>query len=517
MCFHISFLLLLAFANVAVAQTPFDNEARFQQAMKFYAEKDYLQSARILRDLIRADREKSLYWFNFGNCLFMMKRYDGSIKFFNKVISLNTKLVTVAKIYKAKALVAVGKNSEAQLLLQEVLAERIPAGLEKMAQIDMAIIQGIFDREDQALARYRENDADAAEKILLSGNTGELSGDAQILLGMIYIKQNRKIEAEKLFFKLSRNRFLETEQQEMVKDFLRRTRKGESLTKNYGLALDAAVVSTSNVYLDGDSQTLIPSSVIKMNADFSYRFFKDEPLSVFTVYNLNAEEPLAAPELKILYHTLSTGADFQTGSLQLSGKLFFQQQNWNSQSVVQRTGITLGAEMQTTDTQYGAALDLVAKNPTQASYGYLKGEEFAIKPYYGFWTESLFMQFAVTAGIDNVADILYADGTLLPLNQNFSGISARTVWEINKSHLLSGGLAFTQRSFKTASLPSGKKRTDTEIQLQARYMYYFLPNLSLNVTIESITNNSTLGAGDVRDKNYKVNNIGVGLTWDVFE
>ena len=216
--------------------------------------------------------------------------------------------------------------------------------------------------------------------------------------------------------------------------------------------------------------------------------------------------------MAIIETLVSTGGEFQ-----FTAKAFLQQQSFNNQGVLQRTGLTLGAGYQGTEFQYGIAADVTTKTPTDSAYEYLKGEEIVFRPYYGFWTDSFYLQLGISAGVDDVEDITYADGSLLPLNQNYTGLGVRTLWQINKSHLLGGSVAFTQRNFKNASLPTGAKRTDSEMQMQLKYSYYFLPKFSVNATIEHISNSSTLGEGDVRDKNYKVDNIGLGFIWDVFE
>lgn len=519
------FLLLLCFCfailfsqNSIADVAPLKNaEEQFNESTKLFLQKEYMQSALLLRRLILADRKKSMYWFNFANCLYMLKRYPAAIKYFDHVIKLNAQFTVIAKINKAKSLVALGKSDQALLLLETVLSEPAPASLHKLATVERANIQEVFAIEQSALQMYQQEDLEAAERTLRAVKEDLLSNDALILLSMTMLKQNRKKEAEKFLFGQVRTRMVESDQRQAIVGLLKRARRAESFETPYWMNLDVATGMTDNVYVDGSSQALQASSLTQIAASVGYQFLKNQKLSYNLGYAFTNESPQAADSPQFANHTLSGAVRFEHQKLLFTATPMIQLQSWNNSSALKKTGLSATAGYQDSHAEYGTEASFYDKEVLDSEYNYLEGGEFLLRPYYGRWTENLYVQFSMPIGSDLSRDIQYSDGSVLPLNQNYFGLNLKAFWSFDKSNFLQSGLSVVQRKFKNPAQPSGKERVDQELAVMVKYNYYILPKLFIYATIDSVSNQSTLGSGDVRDKNYKTNTLSVGLNWDVFE
>lgn len=521
--FRLFLLLIFCFA-ISVSQNcraevmPLKNaDEQFRESTKLFLQKEYMQSALLLRQLILADRKKSMYWFNFANCLYMLKRYPAAIKYFDHVIKLNAQFTVIAKINKAKSLVALGKSDEALLILDNVTNEPAPASLHKLATVERANIQEVFAIEESALQKYQQGDLAAAEKILRTVKEELLSNDALILLSMTLLKQNRKKEAEQFLFSQVRTRTVEPEQREAIVGLLKRARRAESFETPYWLNFDVATGMTDNVYVDGSSQSLQPSSLTHVAALGGYQFLKNQKLSYSLGYAFTNESPQAADSPQFANHTVSGGVRFENQKFLFTLMPMLQLQSWNNSPALKKAGLRSTLVFQRTESEVGTEASFYDKAVIDPDYNYLEGGEFLLRPFYGFWTENLYAQFSMSIGSDLSRDIQYSDGSVLPLNQNYFGLNLKTAWSIDRKNILQSGLSIFKRNFKNPAQPSGKERVDQELALALKYSYYILPKLSIYATIDVVSNQSTLGSGDVRDKNYKTNTLSVGLNWDVFE
>lgn len=476
-----------------------------------------MQSALLLRQLILADRKKSMYWFNFANCLYMLKKYPAAIKYFDHVIKLNAQFTIIAKINKAKALVALGKSDEAMALLDNIIAEPAPEGLRKLAGIERSNIQEVFAIEDNALQKYQQGELEIAESILRATKEELLSNDALILYAIILLKQNKKKEAELLLFRQGRTRPLDTTQRDSLVGLLRRARSTESFEKPYWLSLDVATGMIDNAYVDGSSQTLQASSLTQIATSFGYQFAKNQRLSYSLGYSFTNESLQVADSPQFASHSVTGVVRYEVKKFLYTLTPLLQLQSWNSSPALKKTGFSSSAAYQESDSEYGAEASFYDKAVLDSDYSYLEGGEFLFRPYYGIWTGNFYGQVDLLIGSDLSRDIQYADSSVLPLNQKYLGVNLKTVWSFDKKNFLQSGLSIMQRNYKNRAQPSGKERVDQELAINLKYSHYILPKFFIYATIDLVSNQSTLGTGDVRDKNYRTNALSVGVNWDVFE
>lgn len=515
------FILIMTFSLFVHAQTAApiinDEEKLFQQSLQLYTNQQYAESAKILKSLILKNRSKSIYWFNFANCFFMVKQYSIAARYYQHIIKLNTKLVDISKIYLAKTLVAQGRVDEAQNILIEIINGNVGKSLKSLAKSDLDLIQNNIETENQAIELYQNKDWQMAEQRLKQINPEQISTDALILLGLAQLNQNKKREAQKSLIYVYKNKSLTTDKKNTVIDLVKKSRSEESLNNNLWSNLDLALGQTDNVYVDGASIIPISSQVQRINLNSGYHFLKNNSLSYKINYGFNYENYTAASELKYFHHTLGFSLNYTVQSYEIKVAPYFQIQNWNNSQVLTKQGIQNRIALQEAEHEYGVELDFVSKKSSSAENEYLTGSEISLRPFWGAWSNEYYQQISILFYQDNVSDIQYDDGSTLPLKQNAFGLNLKSTWYLNKKNLISAEATYTQKNFTNTSQPLDKKRSDQELSLQFKYNYNILPELSVYAILEHNTNSSSLGSGDVRDKNYRINFFGLGLYWDIFE
>ena len=310
---------------------------------------------------------------------------------------------------------------------------------------------------------------------------------------------------------------LTIEQNENLLQLLKRARSAESFEKPYWFILDLALGNTNNVYVDGQSQSLQSSSLVDFSTSMGYQFLKNEKISYSLGYTLNYEYPVEVGVLKFFNHILTTTARFVEQNFSAGVSPSIQVQNWNNIDSIQKNGVSLNMAYQVFTAEFGVDLSFYNKTALDSVYSYVEGSEYLLRPHYDFWSQNLYTQLAIFVGSDLSRDIQYSDGAVLPLNQAYVGVNVKNVWSYDEKNFLQTSFSFNRRNFKNHSQPVDKERVDQELALNLKYSHYILPKLFIYATIDHVGNQSTLGAGDVRDKNYKTSVLSLGINWDVFE
>lgn len=488
----------------------------FTQSMDLYAKGSFAESAKILSSLVGTEPQNSLYWFNLGNAYFMMQKYDKAILSYDKVVHLKSKMAPAARLYKAKALRKLNQTEEASDLLEGLLKDHPPAGILKEAKAELAALAESPDSEDEALSLYMNGRYEAAEKTLRQKPENELSPSGRLLLGLSLTKQNKLPEAERVLKALMRTRLLSAEDRKSAEEILKKIRREEWENRPYWLSVDMAYGSAHNIYLDGKSLSPLSSSLLRSSVGTGYHFHQGRIFSQKLGYILNYEDPQQAPELKTLTHTLQAPLIYEKPSLDLNLTPFFQHQSWGGVLASTKTGLLLKSAWTWSSVEAGVDTD-VSWQKGGPEFSYLSGTSSSLRPYFGAWGQSVYVQIYWLEGLDGTQDIVYSDGTRLPLQHSYQGVGLKTIWKIADSASLVLGLNSTDRAYKNLALAGNKERRDRELSASLKLNYYWTPALIVYASYELTDNSSTLGAGDVRDKNYEATAASVGLSWEVFQ
>lgn len=498
------FIFTLVSSNPARAVFPNTDADAFKKSLELYSKNNFSGSIKILIQLLRRQPKNSLYWFNLGNSYFMARSYKYAAVSFEKVISLQSPLSPAAKLYKAKALDKLGQQAEARVMLEQVLHENPPAGIAQEAKKDLEAI---------LLASYKHEKYAETEKALREMGP-DLSPEGRMLLGMSLAKQNKNSQAERVFKGLASGSGGNGENQALARSLLENL--SEEVTP-YWVYVDFAYGSADNVFMDGRSLTPLTSPLVRAQLEAGYHFNKNRTWSEKLVYAYNNESLSEATEMGTQSHMLLSSLLYQGSAWTASVTPYFQNDVWASTTVGQKTGAstevayafgkpnTIGMEVRGESQQ--------AKTET---YSYLTGTSYFLRPYYETGFKYFAIQFQWLMGADGTQDIVYSDGSRLPLTQTYQGPGMRMQWSPTEKTLLGLSLSRIERVYKNISLPESKKRSDQELNGALKFMYSFSSQWRAYALVEYIANKSTLGAGDVRDKNYSATTSTIGMSWDVF-
>jgi tetratricopeptide (TPR) repeat protein len=491
-------------------------EAAFNASMSLYKNGKFEESSKILSDLVKQNPQKSLYWFNLGNCAYMDKKYDRAVKAYKKVIAINSNLVSAAMLYEAKSLAKLNLTDDATALLEELIDLNPPPGILKEAQKDLSDLDKQQDTEDSALSLFQNGEYQETENLLKQKKESELSASGKLLLALTYIRQNKMYEAERTLKAVLKSPQLSDDDKMTATDLLAKVRRNEAENYPYWLFVDLSYGYTSNAFLDGKSAAAVSSALTRATLGFGYHYNQGQSLSEKLGYILNYESPQKAPELQTVSHTVQAPIIFEKSGFESSLTPYLQYQVWNSTPASTKLGGTFRLSYLTSTYDFGLDLDAASQSSNNSTYNYLSGNSRSARPYFGFWGSAVYLQFYWLSGYDGTQDIVYSDDSLLPLEQNYQGPGLKLIWRISSSATMISNLSYLSRHYTNPALPEDKKRDDSEVGLSLKYNYNVTTKFSVYAMEEFTTNSSTLGESDVRDKNYNVSITSVGLTWDAF-
>jgi hypothetical protein len=195
---------------------------------------------------------------------------------------------------------------------------------------------------------------------------------------------------------------------------------------------------------------------------------------------------------------------------------YLQRVDWNSTLAAQKVGALLKLTYTQDPWDFTFEVDHSEQKSLNADYSYLQGPATSFRPVVGWWDRNIYAQAYWVLGSDGAADIVYSDGSLLPLSHSYQGPGLKLVWRPSDEWAAIWTYSSLQKNYSNSALPGSKIRKDTETGSSLKVLYSFTPRFSVYGLGEWTSNASTLGADDVRDKNYQVLVWTGGLSWDVF-
>lgn len=506
------FTILLLFARVAIAQKA--ESSRFNESLRLIQGGQLAEASGLLKALVVANPKKNLYWFNLGTVEAMRGNHEYAIRVFGRVILTKSPLAPVAQLYTAKSLRALGRESEATTILNELIRQDLPSGIK--AEIAKELDGGsMAEIEQQALTAYQAGDIQKAGDLLSKYSLESLSLDAILLLSVVNVERGQPDRAREVLEHALKSPSLSSERRVLATDLLKRlSRRLEA--PPYWTSLDASVGSTSNAFADGRSTSGVASPLFRTSISAGYHFLRNESVSFKTGYVLNYEEPFAARELRTMSQTVQVPILYERDEVRASVSPYVQWQTWAGLSVSDKAGISVKGSMTTEKFDAGVDTDFSTMKSLSSSYSYLQGSFYSIKPYFGSWGENLYFQFFYLLGSDGTQDIVYSDSSRLPLQHTYQGPGLKLIWRPMESSALFLNATSVQKTFRSTSLPALKDRSDRELSVSLKYSQSLNPKLSIYGIGEWTNNSSTLGQADVRDKNYENLIFMAGASWDVF-
>jgi len=490
-CWKLLILINVLFLFFAEEIFSVENEASlFAKSIELYQRQDFAESSSVLETLLKKNPANSLYWFNLGNCSYMTQRYENAAKYYRKNISLNSPLAPAAKLYLAKSLAQIGKREEAIRILQKLKEERPKAGLLQETETELENLSNHQDIGEEALSYYQAGRYSDAEILLKRKPSNESTSSEKLLLSLVLIKQRKATEAEVLLRNLSRDRGLSDEDKATVRSLL----SSSSVARPSGggptwLSLDLSYGFTNNAYLDGRSVEPVSSSINRFYLAGGHHFNSDKIWSEKLNYFLGYENPAAARELQTLTHTLEVGMFYASAPFVSSLSPYIQSQSWDSQHVSTKVGAAFKNNYDFGAWDLSLDLEYASQTAASASVSYLSGPSYSVRPSLGWQGSAVYTQVYWLSGAEGIQDIVYSDGSKLPLNQTYRGLGVRAFWNLRANSVVTLQFNSMQRTYLNVALPEGKNRNDTETNLSLKYSYYISPKVSVYGLAEFGSNN----------------------------
>lgn len=491
-----------------------------KSGLQLYMAGDFDGCSKTFLKLVKTQPPRTVYWFNLGNCFFMAGRYSLANKAYTRAVTLGGELLPAVQLYQAKALAKLGQTAQAEALLREVIQSNPPAGILAEARNDLQQLgplgNGEAGAEVVALQLYKNGQYREAELLLRKMGAGKLSGDSKLLLAFSLLRQEKKNAATLVFKMALRDPELHPEGRRTVLEILRQLREDEKKQASASLYADLSYGTTNNVFLEGRSIRPISSQLLRIGLGGSYGFEWNPTWSQRIGYSFDYEAPQSAPELRTQSHMLQIPVILESSPLQISLIPYVQEQIWNQSSVSRKWAGLLQNTYRNSKFEAGLDLEYFSQQALSSQYSYLGSSSYSARVYYSFRSGGFSAQIYWLLGQDGLQDITYGDGAVLPLRNQYQGPGARVNWQLARTWLLHFNMFMLNRNYSTAALPGEKLRRDQEIGASAKFSYLTSSQWKAYVLAEYNPNSSTLGAGDVRDKNYTNSSILVGLAWEAF-
>lgn len=492
------------------------DDPRFKESLSAYSRRDFGKAIQLLLPLVKENPKKSIYWFNLANSQFMSKQYNAALASFTEVTKLKAKFVDISLVYKAKTLKKLGRHEEANRELVKAKSSlNISAATKALLLTEQATLEEISTVELGSLALYQSAQWREAEEKLRTLDLENLSNNGRILLSLVLLRQKRFIEAEQFIQPLTEAANQSSQQtNEILGELLKKARQKDISQEPRWLFLDLSYGQTNNVYSQGQSDPQVSSSVIRSTLGAGYHFNSESKKSQKIGYTLNLEDPKQASDLTSSSHTLQTSAHLDDALRSFSAALYFASQTLSSSLASEKLGANLKVLTTFGETEATLSADYSKLEPKQESLSFLGGHYFSLRAAYGAWKPTSYIQAHVTLGQEQIGDLTSADGSTLPMRNDSYGIGVSGVWNFSLKTSAVAGLSLTHHKYKNDEIPDSKKRLDDEINFYIKVTYSFTPKLFSYLMVEQKNNRSTLGANDAWDKNYNVNTISAGVSWD---
>lgn len=507
-------ILLFLFNSPAKVHAAADTSV-FDESIRLYQAGQYQESAALLKTLILQEPQKSLYWFNYANAQFMMKNYERALKAFDRVIQMQSTFVAPARLYRIKTLRQMGLHDQA-LTEATTLSSDLNSELSLSFQSEQEKLERLSEQEELALADFQEKKYEQAENRLHQSESDGLSTQGRLLLALTSIRQKKFYQSEILLNQLSQSPRMTIEEKNTIAELLRKSRQHESEVSPYILGVDISTGYFTNVYGDGKSLNATATTFTRANLGLGYHFNQGAEFSQKLLLNLIYENPEKAPDLLTTTQNAQFLLSYQANGFETSAAPYFQSQAINNVSSTRKTGSAFKNAYSSDFFELGIDYEIYDVKSLSTEYNYLTGTSSQVKPYLGFWSHSFFAQLSWIQGQDGAQDLIFTDGSKLPITQVYQGPSLRSLWKLSDLSSVSFGVTYLQHDFKNLSSPLLKKRKDQELTGYFKKSYLFFEHFTVYGQLDITSNTSTFGSADVRDKNYDAYTFSLGLTMDAF-
>ena len=509
--------LLATPAPLVAAQVPTDPDEAFRRAIELFEARQYPQSRRILEHLAKAHPTRALYWFNLANSDYMLRDYEKALEAYRKVIALGSPLALPARLYAAKAHRKSEEYASAVRELKKLEVERLPPGIaaELRSEIDAlqaALLEAGIDL--YRANRYRESlrQFDLALEL-------EPDAETEMMKGLALLRLGKPDKAKKEFSAILEDPYRPEPSPELREDsqhFLRQIEKGDwPKDLPYWLFLDVAGEYDSNIFGDAEGEPSLSEPLISVDLGAGYHHTALDPFFFRISYYFSWNEVIDDSSLRFLRNSIYGQIAWDQHDWLLEIRPGFRYEILGTESFLAKPGIGAAVQKRFSRHRVGLRYDYTRNLAPSSTYSYLEGDVHAGSLYWRYARSRWLAEVAATAFKEEIGDLLLSTGTL-PLAQLSLGPRLHFSWSFAESWSLQAATSYLFRDYENPAQPDDLSRDDQQWNLSFRLSRRLCSGLGVFLSSSVVVNDSTLGSGSVRDRNYTEFIVSGGLSWDAF-
>lgn len=487
--------------------------AEFGQALSYFENSNFQASGKILSQLVKKNPTNGLYWFNLGNVYFSLKRFPQALRSYSEAEMRTQSLKPLAKLYKAKTYRNMGQPQKALQELNQIEQGEVPPNLKVALQEEKQLLQaGMSKSQHEAWRAYRQGEFEKVLAALAKDPTP--SAESAMLKGLSYLKLNKPHNANDAFrdvLKLRPSASLKAD----ALDFIRQIREGLwPEQKNWWLWFDVAGGFNSNYYESGNTSPQTSSMTSAFSLGTGYRFFDDRQWFLHLSYIGTHQNAYSIKDSQYLTHLFQLPFGYKTRQWQTSLTPTYEKQYLASDAFLTKAGASFLAEKFINSLGIGLRYDFNQSSAANSFYNYLDGDLSMARLFVNYDFGRFYINFYYSHFEEKIGDLVYSDGTL-PLGDAGSGPGFFVSWDVSSIWQVSLSGSYLTKSYTRLSSPGNKKREDQQASALLNVSYFVNNDAQVYLSQEVVNNTSTLGSGDIQDKNFQKYNTLIGLRWTV--
>jgi len=307
---------------------------------------------------------------------------------------------------------------------------------------------------------------------------------------------------------------LSPELREDSQHFLRQIEQGDWPKElPYWLFLDVAGEYDSNIFGDAEGDPSLSEPVISVDLGAGYHHTELDPLFFRISYYFSWNEVIGESSLRFLRNSIYGQVAWDEHDWLLEVRPGFRYEILGTESFLAKPGIGTTVQKRFWRHRVGLRYDYTRNVSPSSSYSYLEGNVHAGSLYWGYGRSRWLLEVAATAFREEIGDLLLSTGTL-PLAQLSLGPRLQLSWSFAESWSVEATTSYLFRDYDNPAQPGDVSRDDRQWNLSLRISRRLHSGLGLFLASSVVVNDSTLGSGSVRDRNYTEFIVSGGLSWD---
>jgi hypothetical protein len=279
------------------------------------------------------------------------------------------------------------------------------------------------------------------------------------------------------------------------------------------LFLDVAGEYDSNIFGDAGGEPSVSAPLVSVDLGAGYQHTVIDPLVFRISYRLSWDEVIDHSSLRFLLNSIYGQINWNRRGWLLEIRPGFRHEILGTESFLAKPGIGALVQKRFSRHRIGVRYDYTRNFAPSSRYHYLEGDIQAGSLYWGYAHSRWLLELSAMAFNEEIGDLLLSNGTL-PLAQLTLGPRLHLSWSFAESWSLRAATSYLFRDYDNLAQPDDRSRDDQQWNLSLRLSRRLGSGLGAFLSCSVVVNDSTLGPGSVRDRDYTQFLISGGLSWD---